>query len=117
MCILQYADLEFLTGTVGFDTMTVAGLTATRQEIGVVTDAAWEGDGVNSGLMGLAFPDLTSVYNGSDPNEDSAANNIPYDPFFFTAVKQGKVAPCSCFLSLRLRFLHLIRSRSLFCSS
>lgn len=48
---ISYGDGEFLTGTVGFDTVTVGGLTATKQEIGIVTNAAWEGDTVNSGSL------------------------------------------------------------------
>lgn len=53
---------------VGFDTVTVGGLTVTKQEIGVVNKAAWLGDGINTGLFGLAYPGLTSVYNGSNPD-------------------------------------------------
>jgi hypothetical protein len=37
---ISYGDGEFLTGTVGFDTVTVANLSVTHQEIGVVTNAA-----------------------------------------------------------------------------
>lgn len=89
---ISYGDGEFLTGTVAFETVTVAGLTVTNQEIGVVTDAAWEGDGVSSGLIGLAYPGLTSVFNGTDPDDDSLSNLDEYDPFFFTAVKEGAVS-------------------------
>jgi hypothetical protein len=91
---ISFADLEFLTGEVGFDTITVGGLTVTHQEFGVITKAAWNGDGVTTGLMGLAFPGLTSVFNGSNPDADSAANIAQYNPLFFTAVQQKLVAPC-----------------------
>ncbi|KAJ7743456.1 aspartic peptidase domain-containing protein [Mycena maculata] len=89
---ITYGDGEFLSGPVGFDTVAVGGVSVTGQEIGVPNLAAWEGDGVNTGLIGLAFPDLTSVYNTTDPTRASAANQLPYDPFFFSAVKQKKVA-------------------------
>lgn len=91
---ISFADEEFLTGNVGFDDITVGGLTVPQQEFGVVTKAAWDGDGVTTGLMGLAFPGLTSVFNGSDPDADAAANHAIYNPTFFTAVQKNLVAPC-----------------------
>jgi hypothetical protein len=85
-------NTQFLTGDVGFETVTVGGLTVTSQEVGVVTNAAWEGDSVSSGLIGLAYPGLTSVFNGTNPDNDSDGNLEEYNPFFFTAVKEGKVS-------------------------
>lgn len=86
---------EFLSGPVGFDTVSVGGVTVTQQEIGTPDLAAWSGDGVNSGLLGLAYSGLTSVFNTTDPTKASQANHIPYDPFFLTAVNQGVVTnPC-----------------------
>ncbi|KAF8183823.1 acid protease [Mycena galopus ATCC 62051] len=82
---------QFLSGPVGFDTVSVGCLSITQQEIGTPDRAAWDGDGVNSGLLGLGFSSLTSVYNTSDFTKTSNKNHIPYDPFFFTAVKQGAV--------------------------
>jgi len=74
------------------ETVSSGGLTVTSQEIGVVNQAAWEGDGINSGLMGLAYPGLTSVYNGTNVTIANANVSSPYNPFFFTAVAEGKVA-------------------------
>ncbi|KAJ7780230.1 acid protease [Mycena maculata] len=88
---ISYGDGEFLSGGVGFDTVSAGGVTVTQQEIGTPDLAAWNGDGVNSGLLGLAYSGLTSVFNTTDPTKASNANHIPYDPFFFTAVKQGVV--------------------------
>ncbi|KAJ6595761.1 acid protease [Mycena vulgaris] len=89
---ISYGDGEFLSGPVGFDTVSVGGLTVQQQEVGTPDLAAWNGDGVNSGLLGLAYPGLTSVYNTTDPTKASGANHIAYDPFFFTAVKQSMVS-------------------------
>ncbi|PSR76813.1 hypothetical protein PHLCEN_2v8194 [Hermanssonia centrifuga] len=88
---ISFADAEFLTGSVGFDTITVGGLTVTQQEFGVVTAAAWNGDTISTGLMGLAFPTLTSVFNGTDPDADETAAHLLYNPFFFSAVQQKAV--------------------------
>ncbi|KAJ7308516.1 acid protease [Mycena albidolilacea] len=97
---ISYGDGEFLSGGLGFDTVSVGGLTVTQQEIGVPDLAAWNGDGVNSGLIGLAYSGLTSAFNTTDPTKASSKNHIPYDPFFFTAVKQGAVS--NPFFSLAL---------------
>ena len=93
---ITYGSGEFLTGTVGFDTVTVAGLSVPHQEIGVVTSAAWEGDTVTTGIMGLANRNATSVFNGTNPDLDNRTTNLdPYNPFFFSAVQEGLVkAPC-----------------------
>ncbi|KAJ7214524.1 acid protease [Mycena pura] len=88
---ITYGDGEFLSGPVGFDTVKIGALSVRQQELGFPTLTAWEGDGINTGLIGLAFPDLTSVFNTTDPTQASAANNIIYDPLFVTAVKQRAV--------------------------
>ncbi|KAJ7087075.1 acid protease [Mycena epipterygia] len=88
---ITYGDGEFLSGPVGFDTVAIGGMSVSQQEIGVPTLTAWEGDGINTGLIGLAFPDLTSVYNTTDPTKASAANQLPYSPLFLSAVQQKKV--------------------------
>lgn len=78
------------------DTIDVGGMTVPKQEIGVVNKAAWEGDGVNTGLMGLASPNLTSAFKGTDPSADVfPTTQIPYNPVFYTAVQDGIVSePC-----------------------
>ncbi|KAJ7865336.1 acid protease [Mycena olivaceomarginata] len=88
---ITYGDGEFLSGPVGFDTVSIGGLSVSHQEIGVPTLTAWEGDGINTGLIGLAFPGLTSVYNTTDPTKASGANQLPYNPLFLSAVSQKKV--------------------------
>ena len=70
-----------------------------QQEIGLVSSAAWEGDTVNTGLIGLAYPGLTSVYNGSNPDVDGANNSAPYNPFFFSAVQEKAVTAPSEYTS------------------
>ncbi|KAJ6544502.1 aspartic peptidase domain-containing protein [Mycena capillaripes] len=85
MFSIAYGDGEYLSGTAAFETVTVGGLTVKTQEIGVVSSAAWVGDGINTGLLGLAYPFLTSVTNKSH------GQSIKYNPFFFNAVKQKRV--------------------------
>ncbi|KAF9074548.1 acid protease [Rhodocollybia butyracea] len=90
---ITYGDGEFLTGTAGFTTITVAGMAVANQEIGIAVNAAWEGDGINTGLMGLASPNLTSIYEGTNPSADEfPQTQIPYNPVFYSAVQQGLVS-------------------------
>ena len=73
--------------------MTVAGVTVNKQQIALATAAAWAGDGVSSGLVGLAYPSLTSAFGGSNPALDSAGNQDIYSPLFTTMVSQELVSP------------------------
>jgi hypothetical protein len=54
---ITYGDGEFLTGIVGYEDITLAGIKV-RQEVPLVNYAAWEGDGTTSGLIGLAYPGM-----------------------------------------------------------
>ncbi|EIN11159.1 acid protease [Punctularia strigosozonata HHB-11173 SS5] len=86
---ITYGDGTFAVGPVGTDTMTVGGLTVTAQEFGVPNMTAWEGEGIEGGLLGLAYPALTTVHNESDPTLDSPTNLALYNPFLFSAINQG----------------------------
>ncbi|KAJ6464864.1 acid protease [Mycena sanguinolenta] len=80
---ISYGDGEYLARTPLFDPP-IGGLAVKRQEIGVVSSAAWSGDGINSGLLGLAYPGLTSV--------TSEGTQTKYNPFFFSAVQEKQVS-------------------------
>lgn len=43
---------------------------------------------MSSGLLGLAYPAITSAYSGTDPTKDKASTRIQYDPIFTTMYKQ-----------------------------
>ena len=90
---ISYGDGEFLTGTLGHEQVTLAGITVENQEVGIVNYAAWEGDGVSSGLIGLAFPAITSAYSGITPSLDTNITQVPYNPIFTNMYSEGKVAP------------------------
>ena len=51
---ITYGSGEKLGGGVGIGSVSLAGMNV-NQEMGFVTYAAWQGDGVTSGLMGLAY--------------------------------------------------------------
>ncbi|KAJ7861701.1 acid protease [Mycena olivaceomarginata] len=87
-----YGTSEYVAGPIALETVSIGGLEVSRQVVPIPDVAAWTGDGILSGILGLAFPNVTSLFNTSDPTMASyTSNHIPYDPFFFTAVKQKKV--------------------------
>ncbi|KAL8733212.1 MAG: hypothetical protein Q9166_002229 [cf. Caloplaca sp. 2 TL-2023] len=88
-----YADGEELTGIVGTEDVTLAGITVKNQEVGIVNHAYWNGDNSSSGLIGLAYPNLTSAYKGNNPIYDTDSDSVPYTPLFTNMYTQGLVAP------------------------
>ncbi|KAJ7176802.1 aspartic peptidase domain-containing protein [Mycena filopes] len=89
--VTGYGTRGSVAGPMGYDTVEIGGMCVEHQLIGVPNAVAWQGDGVNSGILGLAFPRLTSAFNTTDPANATLKNNILYDPIFFTAVKEKKV--------------------------
>lgn len=90
---ITYGDGEYLTGTFGLETIAVGGITVNSQQIAVVNSAAWNGDGISSGLLGLAFPSITSAYLGTNPEVDSESNQIEYNPIFTNMYEEGSIPP------------------------
>lgn len=88
---IEYGDGEFLTGVLGYENVTVAGITVDHQEVALVNYSYWFGDEVTSGLMGLAYPLLTSAYEGNDPDEDST--QVEYNPIITTMISDGLIDP------------------------
>ncbi|KAF2009435.1 acid protease [Aaosphaeria arxii CBS 175.79] len=76
---VQYTDGEYLLGEMGTEELEVGGW-RTRQTIGVVERGWWIGDGLSSGLMGLAYPTLAS-----------GVNDLNYTSIAFTLFEDGTV--------------------------
>ncbi|KAF2647306.1 acid protease [Lophiostoma macrostomum CBS 122681] len=72
---VNYTDGEFLGGVLGVEDIGIGGgggggieggadeSLKVRQTIGIVSQGWWDGDGVSSGLMGLAYPAMVSGYS------------------------------------------------------
>lgn len=88
---VTYADGEGLTGILGTEKITLANITVFNQTIGVVDIAAWNGDGISSGLIGLAYPVLTSAFNGTNASSDSRSSQVEYSPIFTSMYTEGEV--------------------------
>ncbi|PKX89325.1 pepsin-like aspartic protease [Aspergillus novofumigatus IBT 16806] len=83
---IKYADREILSGVIGTENVTLAGITV-NQTFGVMDYAGWYGDGVTSGLMGLAYSSLANAYT-TDYKQPSL-----YNPIFATMYEQGLIDP------------------------
>ncbi|KAK7055429.1 acid protease [Favolaschia claudopus] len=75
---IEYGDMSSVSGPVYTDTVSVAGVKATKQTFSPVTtlSSSFQGDPID-GILGLAFP---------------ALSNLNADPFFNTANEQGAVS-------------------------
>ena len=90
---VPYGSGEAVAGYLGYEDVTVAGVTVNHQEIGIVEEAYYLGDGVTSGIIGFAYSALTSAYKGSNFGHDTSSALIHYTNFIGNVVKQGKVNP------------------------
>ncbi|KAM0192782.1 hypothetical protein ACHAPI_008143 [Fusarium lateritium] len=81
-------------GSVGYEDLTAGGLKVTDQTVGIVNSTNDVGDGLQSGLLGLAYPQLTSAHPSLNyPNDSLIINRDIYDPFLQTMHKQGLIEP------------------------
>ena len=90
---ISYADGERLNGEMITEDLTFGGITVQQQTMGLVTTAGWYGDGVSSGLIGLAYSSLTNQYPGTDPTADVPGTEISYDPIFTSMYTRNLTAP------------------------
>lgn len=90
---VSYLDGEYLNGYMGHEYVSIADINIKNQEVAIVDEAAWLGDGVSSGLVGLAFPGLTTSFAGTNPLTDNVNFTITYSPIFTSMTKQHLVAP------------------------
>lgn len=70
---VSYADGEHLLGDLGYEEVTVAGIKIAKQEVALTYLAGWNGDGISSGLLGLAFPSITEAFSGTNASADEIA--------------------------------------------
>ncbi len=89
-----FPENETLQGDMGYAPITMGGLTVPKQEVALVKQAAWTGDGSSSGLLGLGYPAITSATNRT------TGDPIQYDPIFTTMVKERIVSDAVFSLAL-----------------
>lgn len=84
--IEYFPELEILDGDMAYAPVTLAGITVEQQEVALVDYAAWSGDGHSSGLIGLAYPSITSATNRT------TGKGVEYNPLFTNMVSEGLVS-------------------------
>ncbi|GKU04784.1 acid proteinase [Fusarium langsethiae] len=91
----RYGSGEDVAGPMGTSDIACGGVPVSGQQVGLASRAYWHGDNVTVGVLGLAYPSLTSAYIGdpSDQVDDSEWNSYPYTPWLTSAFSQGLIDP------------------------
>lgn len=59
----------------------------------MASQGTWYGNNVTSGVMGMAYPALTSAYMTDNLTDNSDALAMPYSPLFTSMVTAGLIQP------------------------
>lgn len=91
----RYGSGEDVSGPMGTSDIACGGVSVPRQQVGLASRAYWHGDNVTVGILGLAYPSLTSGYIGdpNDPVDDAEWNNYPYTPWLANAISKHLIEP------------------------
>ena len=85
---VEYASGDFVSGPLGQTDLTVAGITVRKQTVALANRTFWFGNNVTNGILGLAYPPLTSAFYGNS-TEHRQEYSISYTPFVSSMVAQG----------------------------
>lgn len=87
--------LGHMIGTLGYDDVTIGGITVSGQKIGIVNMTSDIADGVRSGILGFGHPILTSAHPADFDyaNRSLLEDKLPYNPWLQSAAEQGKLEP------------------------
>lgn len=91
---ISYGSGLFLTGDLGYTDITIGDITVKHQTVALVNEAYWIGDGITSGLMGLAYSALTSAFAGDNLTVDNfnVTGTAPGDQELYSPVVQTMIA-------------------------
>ena len=89
---LKYGSGEQIVGPMGYSDITCGGVHVTSQQVGLANSTYWHGNNVTVGILGLAYPSLTSAFYGQIGSE-APWNAISYTPFLTNAITQGTIEP------------------------
>ncbi|KAK8038969.1 hypothetical protein PG993_007380 [Apiospora rasikravindrae] len=90
---IKNIDGSGVSGQLGYMDVSIANVTVPNQEVAIATQGVWHGDNVTSGMLGMAYPSLTSAYSGDDLNDTSNESALEYSPLFTTMMTDGFVRP------------------------
>ncbi|KAI1342085.1 aspartic peptidase domain-containing protein [Xylariaceae sp. FL0016] len=81
---ISYLSGDYLNGKMGYADITVANVTVPKQQFALVDVAAFGGDQISSGILGLGLRGLTASFTGTNPLQDSSSNLVNYSPLVET---------------------------------
>ncbi|KAI0137484.1 aspartic-type endopeptidase-like protein [Xylariales sp. AK1849] len=90
---ILYGDNETIAGQLGLLDVKLGGITVHDQEIGLASQGQWTGDNVTSGVLGMAYPALTSAYWSDSLAENDPVLATTYSPLFTSMINDGLVEP------------------------
>jgi hypothetical protein len=89
---LRYGSGEKVSGPMGYSDISCGGVSVSEQQVGLANTTYWHGNNVTVGILGLAYPSITSAYFG-EIGDEAEWNAITYTPFFTSAITQGSIDP------------------------
>ncbi|KAG5928075.1 hypothetical protein E4U53_002750 [Claviceps sorghi] len=89
---LRYGSGEKILGPMGYSDIACGGVTVAGQQAGLANYTYWHGNNFTVGVLGLAYPSITSAYYGAI-GQEASWNAIQYVPFLTNAVMQGSIDP------------------------
>ncbi|KAI0546308.1 aspartic peptidase domain-containing protein, partial [Xylaria curta] len=98
---ISYLSGEYLNGNMGYADITVANITVPKQQFALVNVAAFGGDEISSGILGLGLRGLTAAFTGSDPSLDGLENLVNYAPLMETIGTSKAASPILSFAMSR----------------
>jgi hypothetical protein len=90
---IGYPNNDTVAGHLGLLDIDVAGITVRKQEMGLATEGSWSGNNVTSGVLGMAYPSLTSAYWGDDLESHDDQDAITYSPLFMSMIANDSIEP------------------------
>ncbi|KAL4779436.1 aspartic peptidase domain-containing protein [Aspergillus varians] len=80
------------SGGMAFEEVSVAGITVPRQQVAIANKSTPMGDDVNSGLIGLGYPSITSAHaSNTTDNSTYWYHRLPYKPLLYNMWEQGLI--------------------------
>ncbi|EFY92248.1 aspartic-type endopeptidase, putative [Metarhizium acridum CQMa 102] len=89
---LKYGSGEKVFGPMGYADISCGGVSVPRQQAGLANYTYWHGNNLTVGILGLAYPSITSAFYG-EIGKEAAWNAIQYVPFLTNAIMQGSIDP------------------------
>ncbi|KAJ5655787.1 hypothetical protein N7507_007737 [Penicillium longicatenatum] len=80
------------SGLMAYEQVSIGGISVEAQKVGIANDSNPMGDGVNSGLLGLAYPSLTSAHRANQTSNSTYwRDRLVYNPLLYTMHEQGLI--------------------------